>query len=674
MLKGYAGSGKTTILKGLIDYLEANERDVDVIAPTGRAAKVLKDKTLHGCTIHKGIYNFKELKLLKTDSIDVAEKSYHINFPILDRDGFRRVIIVDEASMVSNSKTEHELFTFGTGKLLNDLLTYAKIKTSQNKIIFVGDPAQLPPVTDPKSLALEESFFLEADIAVESTEMKEVHRQVKENPIQRNAIVFRELLATEKRSELNLEFDDDNFIHLSDELPATKYTELFPNPEIGNGVIICYSNAQALSYNQSIREKIFPGKYQTITVGDVLLINSNNYHAYGLELYNGDMATVVSVSPTVESMSAPVYVTEGKERIRKVVDLQFRNIVVRFPHHDQDVPCKIIESLLNSPLPSLSVTELKALYINFIIRFNEEQNDRKKSGLPYFREGSEEFKDKLKKDPYFNALRVKYGYAITCHKAQGSEWDTIFVDYRGQVGIRDAQLRWCYTALTRAKRVCYNIYPPSFGALDAINFDPITLLNSLGADAIHFLNVSVSPYHLPGSHPCKSAKYYEILEKVQDTPFQLRAVESKPYLEIYHFVHDEQDLRIQTNHDGAGIFGKFLLVKGDAIIGERLLSIVNLFKRIEVEVVYTPTTLPLSKLFTKISTACSELDVVISGVKEYQSSYYVLYIFQTKTGFASLQFYFDKNGKITKAQPKAFQGEPTDSLTFLISKLAAHAV
>lgn len=155
ILKGYAGSGKTTILKGLIDYLENQERDVDVIAPTGKAAKILREKTLRGTTIHRGIYNFEKLLPLKVESEDLAEKSFHYFFPIAEKSNINRVIIVDEASMVSNMKSQHELFTFGTGKLLDDLLTYAKIRTTSNKIIFVGDPAQLPPVTDSKSLALD---------------------------------------------------------------------------------------------------------------------------------------------------------------------------------------------------------------------------------------------------------------------------------------------------------------------------------------------------------------------------------------------------------------------------------------------------------------------------------------------------------------------------------------
>lgn len=179
ILQGYAGSGKTTLLKGFVEYLKSLEKKYQLMAPTGRAAKVIRDKTgKEATTIHRGIYNFERLDAIEAENELVEEQSYHYVFPINQIGEDQQILIIDEASMVSSKESKHELFTFGTGFLLNDLLTYARISTSKNKIIFVGDPAQLPPVGDNKSLALDSIFFKnELQLSVQTAELIEVVRQ-----------------------------------------------------------------------------------------------------------------------------------------------------------------------------------------------------------------------------------------------------------------------------------------------------------------------------------------------------------------------------------------------------------------------------------------------------------------------------------------------------------------
>ncbi|MFN6039348.1 MAG: ATP-dependent exodnase, partial [Bacteroidota bacterium] len=247
------------------------------------------------------------------DKEDEAEHSFHYHFPISTSEINNKIIIVDEASMISATYSKNELFTFGTGNLLNDLLTFSGLKSSNSKIIFVGDPAQLPPVTDNKSLALDASYLTSLEYTVEDTEMKQVMRQ-DNNLILVNATKIRELLNTEKKSELRFNYDQTSFFKIRPSDIIEKFVELFPVPEIGNGVIISYSNAQCFHYNTAIRERIFPDKKE-IEAGDLLLICNNNYHTYGLELYNGDFAKVVEVSSDVQLQSAPV---QNKELNQKV--------------------------------------------------------------------------------------------------------------------------------------------------------------------------------------------------------------------------------------------------------------------------------------------------------------------------------------------------------------------
>jgi energy-coupling factor transporter ATP-binding protein EcfA2 len=672
MLKGYAGSGKTTILKGLVNYLKETGRDFVMLAPTGRAAKVLRDRAGRGMTIHRGIYNFNKLILKEVESEDVAEKSLHYFFPIKDEIEEGRVIIVDEASMIADKKVQHELFTFGTGRLLSDLLTYSKIKTTRNKIIFVGDPAQLPPVTDATSLAFEHSFFDVHHISVDEVEMKTVMRQAAENLILYNAAKIRDLMACPVRTELELKFDNKHFLKVGDEEIAGTYTDHFPIPEVGNGVVISYSNAQCLSYNKAIREKVFPG-CKDIVAGDVILINNNNYHTYAAELYNGDMAKVVSVSENIESQSALVYVTQGREKVKKHITLTFRNIIIKLPNHPDNISCKVFDNLLNNTASDLSITELKALYINFIMRFNEEQKTRKNQGLTFHKEGSEEFKALLKADPYYNALRIKYGYAVTCHKSQGGEWDTVFVDYYGRTGLKDAQLRWSYTAVTRAVNKCYNINPPNFTTFSKLSIAPIGPIGKVPNEAIQFSNIPLSPFHKVGLHPCKDLMYHEIVEKITDSPFTLTRGVYQPYLDIYFFQVDTEEIRVQAIHNGAGLYYDFVLMGTETEQGMRLLSLLNQSYDRQFKVEYTPSHTNLEKLYSTLQKECEDAGITITNILEFSAKYYVTYYLKSSGVNSYIQFFFNGQTIPTRAIPKSIIGEEDQQLKCLINKITVYA-
>ena len=166
ILKGYAGSGKTTLLKGLVSYLQEEKTQCQVMAPTGRAAKILRKKVGQGATIHRTIYAF--------DDVETDDETYKYRYPVRINEAEGQVLIVDEASMVSNVENKQEFFQFGTDILLADLLTYSRVRGGHNKIIFVGDPAQLPPVGDSVSHALEEDFFLSKSLKVAQAELKQV--------------------------------------------------------------------------------------------------------------------------------------------------------------------------------------------------------------------------------------------------------------------------------------------------------------------------------------------------------------------------------------------------------------------------------------------------------------------------------------------------------------------
>ena len=304
ILQGYAGSGKTTLLKGVLEYLKSLRKECEIMAPTGRAAKILRDKTGVGRTIHSSIYNLEKLKAINADSKEVEDHSVKYIFPIDLNNNSERVLIVDEASMVSSKNSQNELFDFGTNILLNDLLTHCFSSNKNNKIIFVGDPAQLAPVGDNNSWALDLEFFRDLGYEGKMTELKEVKRQ-ENNLILDNATEIRNVLNASPRNELKLKYDDKTFINLNNIEVIERYVELYPKPEIGDGVIISYSNSQCYHYNYGIRQTLYPNQ-SDILPGDLILINNNNYHFYPTELFNGDIAKVVDTSREIETLTAPV--------------------------------------------------------------------------------------------------------------------------------------------------------------------------------------------------------------------------------------------------------------------------------------------------------------------------------------------------------------------------------
>lgn len=674
MLKGYAGSGKTTILKGLTEYLKTERKAFNLMAPTGRAAKILRDKTGSGVTIHKGIYNFSKLESVNKDSKDEAEHSFHYYFPINGMESNENIIIVDESSMISSRESKHELFTFGTNVLLNDLMTFASLQTTKNKLIFVGDPAQLPPFGDNKSLALEVEYFQGLNISYDETEMTEVLRQG-DNLILENARLLRETLLQEKRSHLTFNYDGSSFIKTDPLDIIKKYTDLFPNPEIGDGVIISFSNSQCYQYNKSIRDRIFPGQNE-IVAGDLILINNNNYHTYGAELFNGDIAKVVDVDSQIVAHAAPVYSDVAGVKKKVVVTLNFRKITIRIPSHSGEINCYIIDSLLHSIDRDLSLAEMKALYINFVMRFNNEQNSRKERGLEAYKIGSEEFRKALKTDPFFNALKVKFGYAITCHKAQGGEWEKVFVDYQGRVGLTDDPLRWCYTATTRGVNSVYAVNAPHFGKLHRFRFSAIGNIGTIPNDSLALESVPVSPFHTEDHHRAKSLKYWEIMEKLEATDYIIQNVEScGGFLERYTLQKEQVDILIGASHRGSGHFiERFHVINQvDVNIKTDIETIFNSDFDPAISINYSPEFKFLDDLHSMIQNACSELGIPITNIVKGKN-HYINYFFKTDSICSYIQFYYNDKGQLTTAMPKTYNCTNDIKLQSLIQKLIQYAI
>lgn len=662
ILKGYAGTGKTTLIKGLIDALKVENKKFVLCAPTGRASKILRNKTGYGNTIHSTIYDFDNLITINSENEDFAEHSFQFSFPIIKLQE-NTIIIVDEASMISSKESKNELFNFGTNILLNDLLTFAQLHNSHNKMIIIGDPAQLPPVGDSNSWALEKSFFDDKKILAREVFLTQVMRQ-KNNLILENAMSIRKCIENPNHKELKFQFDEDSCINFNNKNVVNKYCELFPYPDFENGIIINFSNAQNYWYNKEIRENYFPNS-SNIAVGDIVQIISNNYHKYKTEIYNGEFAKVLAVGETI-SQSAPVYVEVNGERKKKTITLLYRKVTLRLPDFDDDIEAYINDSLLESTARDLTIDEMKAVYINTVMRFKESH--------PHSKIKSEEFKNFLKSDDFYNAIRVKYGYSITGHKSQGGEWKSVFVDYFGRVSLRKDPLRWAYTVTTRASENLYAINFPEFGQFYKLKFSNIGNIAHLPNDAFNFDKVPTSPLHKNNEHKCKSWLFWNILSKIEDSEFNIEYIKSEEYLEKYTFRYFDELIIVHFHHKKSGFFEKdFEITSNKTSATERLETLLSKRNEVIFPFEYKATLPFLEGLYNIVSASCNDLDIRIFNISENIDKYYINYYFETSNKISYIQFFFNKNGEFSTAMPKTFGDINDEKLFNLIEKIKEYA-
>jgi hypothetical protein len=648
ILKGYAGTGKTTMIRTIIEEIKNREKKPILMAPTGRAARVLESKnSWEANTIHRCIYEL--------DTIETKEGSDDIRFifPLKNKEDEANdhICIVDESSMIGTREVQNELFEFGTGSLLNDLLTYVAPNRG-GKIIFVGDPMQLPPVGDNVSNALDEKYFESIGLKAMVSELTDVVRQGAGSAILSNAMKVRALIESQQKNNLVFDRQENEVIDMEGYKMPEHLLSLYPKPEIGQSVIITFSNRQARDYNYAVRELLYPNQKQ-IVVGDILQVVSNNYK---LNVMNGDFVKIVAINGETEYQSAPVYINIGGQRMQHKITLSFRNVRIRLDN-ELEISCKIIENMLDDADPNLTFSQIQALYINFCMRY------------PQLKRGSQLFKEYLKADPYFNALRVKYGYAITGHKSQGGEWNTVFVDYTGRTGLNTDCLRWTYTVTTRASHTLYGYNMPNVTPMSKLQVAPIIKASKPRDEYLSFTDVPETPFHSKDAPNFLKAKYWVVLDELKKENCIIKNVESKNYCEWYYiedasgFIHT-----VQCTYNKAGLFTRYQA--GDTSEGIlRILSLVQTNMTMLCSFRYVPSNELLRELYNYVESICSELDVKITNIVEHLSNYNVYYYLQGSGKYSCIQFYITKDGFISYAQPYSDLGSDDPILKEVIERL-----
>lgn len=648
ILRGYAGTGKTTMVKVVADYLSTICNPL-LMAPTGRAARVLGSKTgRDAATIHKTIYS--KACIVHKNVSDIAESEFKYVFPIREPKGDgRHVTIVDEASMVSSRNSEHELFCFGTDNIMNDLLTFVR-PSFGGKIIFVGDPAQLPPVGENVSNALDPEFFRSKGLKVVEAELTEVLRQGKDSLILKNAMMIRDLLQHEKRNTLVFEERQGDVETIQADKFIDKYMECRSISDNNDSVIISFSNKTANGYNRDIRTVLY-GSNAPIRPNDKLMIVQNNYN---IGLMNGDFTTVLSVGNRIQQ-SAPVYVQHGTQKERVVINMVFVQVSIT-GINDEPVKCLLLEDLLTNDEPTLSIDKIRALYINFCMR------------NPTLKPGSEAFTEALLNDPFYNALRAKYGYAVTGHKCQGGEWDNVLVDYTGRSGMSDDHLRWAYTATTRARRTLYVANLVRTTPFSKFRIDPIQKCHRMPEECQVSSEVGPTPFHDVTVDAAVRAKYFCIRDNMSGTPYSIHSVQSKPYLEIYQIQTPDGIERYDLFYKKGAVFTPARTAVQNKH-REQILLMLDSERRTHSSIVYNPSDDTLQQLYTLISSSCRNLSIQITNVVEHLSEYFVTYYFRTSNTFSLLKVYVNDKGFITYAAAMSMAGPQDAEFAALINEI-----
>ncbi len=449
LLKGYAGTGKTFLAAGLTEYLLTQGRDFSLAAPTGRAAKVIASKTGQSArTIHSLIYDFSDM----TEDAEAgdAESATFKMIAKVAQNGhpINAVYIVDESSLISDVFTESEFFRSGSGYLLQDLIAYvgSTLLDNARKIIFIGDPAQLPPVGMARSPALDGEYLRQTfGLDAAGYELTEIVRQKAGSAVLRNVMPLRECLAADRFSRLAFTYDEDVI-----RLDRDRVTDLYARVREGRGpqapILVTHSNAEAAEFNRAIRARLFPEK-DFVAAGDAVMVAANGFCATHY-IANGEILRIEAVESVVESRSVRLRRRNADSKVAETIDvvLRFRDVIVALPQPEGDdlvLSTKILDDFLHGDDSALDPVQQRALYVDFLLR--HKHIDRKKE--------RDEFRLAMRSDPYFTALRLRFGYAVTCHKAQGGEWSHVIASCATNRNPRSADyFRWLYTAMTSNQR------------------------------------------------------------------------------------------------------------------------------------------------------------------------------------------------------------------------------
>ena len=423
LLKGYAGTGKSSLVGSIVRTMNELEQKSVLLAPTGRAAKVFALYAgQNAYTIHKKIYRQKTFSNEPTGFLPAD--NLHKN----------TLFIVDEASMISNDGFDS--FVFGSGRLLDDLIHYV-YSGEGCRLILLGDSAQLPPVSQAESPALDINTLQGYGMNVKSITLTQIVRQAEMSGILLNATDLRNALVNETVNvfpKIITKNCPDIKIISGDEL-IDALDESYNRDGMEETIIISRSNKRANIFNNGVRNRILY-REEELSSGDMLMVAKNNYFWSTDEknidfIANGDLMEVLKI-----------------RKEQELYGFRFSDLTVRFPDYNLEMDVKVLMETLHTDVPGLSKETADKLFYSILEDYEDISTKQEKM-------------KKMKVDPFFNAVQIKYAYAVTCHKAQGGQWKNVFLDisYVPEEYLGVNFYRWLYTAFTRATERIFLINP-----------------------------------------------------------------------------------------------------------------------------------------------------------------------------------------------------------------------
>ncbi|MFI3297565.1 MAG: AAA family ATPase [Rikenellaceae bacterium] len=636
IMRGAAGTGKTTILKEFIRLLKDSDIPFEIMTPTGRAALVSKERTgNNAATIHRSIYELQEIPKKIDDKYVFGLRE--------NKDTTNTVYFVDEASMVSDKFSDNEMFIFGSGRLLKDLFNYCNIVSHNRKIVFVGDHAQLPPVGQSISPALSDRYLKDAyGVNTISTTLTEVVRQASESCINQNAQQIRRAVDSKNFSNFSIT-DGVDVCQLVISDFIAKYKEVAKHSSVEDCIVITDSNMAALEYNQTIRECRYGQANLPIRAKDLLLITRNNY-GKDIDLYNGTIVSVISVDNAVETQTAFV----GK----KQCNLYFRSVTILAKEYSkkeglmQEYPISalILDDFLTTNDGALPFITQKALWANFEQRMYSEGIAR----------GDEEFKLRIREDKYLNALQCKYGYAITCHKAQGGEWKNIFADMNKNGGkVCEDYFRWAYTAITRAKEHLWHISSPRFSSFDKIEILPIAKCSDK--------HIS---YYYPSDIDFKDLLYDAVKVACVNCSIELTDNRTIAYQHRFTFTRAGKSCTVSAWYGKKGYNGKIeVLSSSEDFLKEFAVSVCQYQPE---NIPYTPKFDAQRQMHDKI---CRTTQYTLPMVNIVQNQWSDTYYFEMKNRVCSIELFYNSKHQYTKIIPMSSMGADDEILSDVLNSI-----
>ncbi|TAY93623.1 ATP-dependent DNA helicase [Rhizobium ruizarguesonis] len=661
LLKGYAGTGKTFLAKGITEYFSAQGRAFRIAAPTGRAAKIISEKTgRYARTVHSEVYDFGDLKEYAQENQELGSETFKFYARIAsNRDPANTVYIVDEASLLSDVYSESEFFRSGTGYVLNDLISYVGFEHGETdrKIIFVGDPAQLPPVGMSSSPALDANY-LRAKFGLEATEyeLKHVLRQKADSAVIRNVMPLRDSLSSGTFGSLSFDFDEDVRRLRSDEvLPL--YMATRTNSEAP--IVITRSNKEAAGFNRAIRSSLFPGR-EFVAAGDRLIVTANGF-VNGNFLANGEFVDVVDAETMVERRFVSLRRRDEETGAVEVIEvpLVFRDIRLAVSSLDDGeavLTAKILDDHLHDSGSGVDAVQQRALYVDFLKRHPDLRNGNDRDRISHI----------IRQDPYFSALRVRFGYAVTCHKAQGDEWENVFVSCPSGQNPRSADyFRWLYTAMTRASGKLYLIDPPEI-RLKIAGSDWWSSPEAQSTPGSEQRSMVAGPAIAPpeaASVSPQEAFRLGVLARVRDllagTGIEIDDVAHHQYQEAFYLRRDIDTARVNISYNGrfkitgvaippAGAFSEQIAERLRTLVGQSVGSIVAVTGT-GASSIAEPSRAFLAQFHNRLLPLLKERQIHVIGLKEQAWSQ--RYTFSRDGDSAVIDVFYDGRDRFTTCMP-----------------------